>query len=143
MFFEKLIPQTIFIDSTNIFSIKNPNIPLETKYHTFLLDPNNNVVLVGNPITNKKIREIFLAKIENVSCDNKLNNSISLADSNKEALDSVLEHFEHDSNPLKYEAAKFLIENMPFHQSTTGETAEKYAEACYVWNVQKFNKSIK
>ena len=78
-----------------------------------------------------------------VSCDNKLNNSISLADSNKEALESVLEHFEHDSNPLKYEAAKFLIENMPFHQSTTGETAEKYAEACDVWNVQKFNKSIK
>jgi hypothetical protein len=64
MFFEKLIPQTIFIDSTNIFSIKNPNIPLETKYHTFLLDPNNNVVLVGNPITNEKIREIFLAIIE-------------------------------------------------------------------------------
>lgn len=64
MFFEKLIPQTIFIDSTNIFSIKNPNIPLETQYHTFLLDPNNNVVLVGNPITNKKIREIFLAIIE-------------------------------------------------------------------------------
>ena len=37
MFFEKLIPQTIFIDSTNIFSIKNPNIPLETKYHTFFI----------------------------------------------------------------------------------------------------------
>ena len=77
------------------------------------------------------------------SCDSSLDFSLENAGENKDELEKVLEHFEHDPNPLKYEAAKFLIENMPFHQTTTGETAEKYAEACDVWSVQKFNKSIK
>ena len=77
------------------------------------------------------------------SCDSRLDFSLENAGENKDELEKVLEHFEHDPNPLKYEAAKFLIENMPFHQTTTGETAEKYAEACDVWSVQKFNKSIK
>ena len=77
------------------------------------------------------------------SCDSRLDFSLENAGENRDELEKVLEHFEHDPNPLKYEAAKFLIENMPFHQTTTGETAEKYAEACDVWSVQKFNKSIK
>ena len=63
------------------------------------------------------------------SCDSSLDFSLENAGENKDELEKVLEHFENDPNPLKYEAAKFLIENMPFHQTTTGETAEKYAEA--------------
>ena len=64
LFSEKLIPQTIFIDSTNNFAQVNPNIPHETKYHTFLVDDNNKVILVGNPIVNKKIKDIFMSIVE-------------------------------------------------------------------------------
>lgn len=64
LFLEKLIPQTIFIDSANIFLRKNPHIPSETKYHTFLVDEDDKIVLVGNPITNKKIRNVLLSKFE-------------------------------------------------------------------------------
>lgn len=63
------------------------------------------------------------------SCDVNLDFSLENAGENKDELEKVLEHFKDDPNPLKYESAKFLIENLPFHQSTTGEEAEKYAEA--------------
>lgn len=37
----------------------NITIPLESMYHTFLLDENNKVILVGNPIANDKIGICF------------------------------------------------------------------------------------
>lgn len=49
------------------------------------------------------------------SCDNELNRSLEMAGSNRPELEKVLEHFEDDPDPLKYKAAKFLIENMRFH----------------------------
>lgn len=64
LFSEKLIPQTIFIDSANTFLQKNPHIPSETMYHTFLLDENDKAILVGNPITNKKIKELLMSRFE-------------------------------------------------------------------------------
>ncbi len=33
-------------------------------YHTFLLDENNNVILVGNPMINKKNEDMMLAIVE-------------------------------------------------------------------------------
>lgn len=65
LFSEKLIPQTIFIDSANTFLQRNPHIPSETMYHTFLLDENDKAILVGNPITNKKIKELLMSMFEN------------------------------------------------------------------------------
>ena len=64
LFSEKLIPQTIFIDSANTFLQRNPHIPSETMYHTFLLDENDKAILVGNPITNKKIKELLMSRFE-------------------------------------------------------------------------------
>lgn len=58
------IPQTIFIDTTNVFLQANPHIPLEDIYHTFLLDENNNVILVGNPYLNDKVMDLLLSLIE-------------------------------------------------------------------------------
>lgn len=63
-FNEKLIPSTIFVDSANVFMELNPNLPSESMYHTFLLDENNNVVLVGNPMLNKQIEEMMLSIVE-------------------------------------------------------------------------------
>jgi hypothetical protein len=97
-----------------------------------------------NKVDTKKFSFIVYADSSQCSpCCSNIKSSLELAGNNRRDLESVLEHFEHDPNPLKYEAAKFLIENLPFHQTITGETAEKYAEACDVWSVQKFNKSIK
>lgn len=53
---DNLIPQMIFIDSANVFMEVNPNIPSESMYHTFMLDENNKVILVGNPMLNKQLK---------------------------------------------------------------------------------------
>ena len=41
----------------------------------------------------------------------------------------VLEHFENDPNPLKYKAAKFLLENMAYQQSYSIDDVKKFEEA--------------
>lgn len=54
------------------------------------------------------------------SCDRDLKFALEMAGENRAELEKVLEHFKHDEDPLKYEAAKFLIENMPYHNSVVG-----------------------
>lgn len=63
------------------------------------------------------------------SCSSDLDYSFSLAGGNRSELQRVLDHFEDDPNPLKYEAAKFLIENMSYHLAYYGSEAEKYDNA--------------
>lgn len=38
---------------------KYNNLPKDDEYHTFILDSNNEIVLVGNPVINPKIRELY------------------------------------------------------------------------------------
>ncbi len=52
------------IDYKNNFSILNPHLPTNRSLHTFLLDENNNVVLVGNPLHNPKIEKMFKEIVE-------------------------------------------------------------------------------
>lgn len=54
----------IYMDTINIFSRLNPHIPGERRFHTFLLDEDNNVLLVGNPLENEKIKELFWQIVE-------------------------------------------------------------------------------
>lgn len=49
----------VFIDSLNIFERQNPYIPTNTIYHTFLIDGNDKIILVGNPFKNKKIENLM------------------------------------------------------------------------------------
>lgn len=63
-FHDKTIPQTIFVDSANVFTEVNPNIPLESMYHTFLLDENNKVILVGSLLGNEKIGDMLQDVVE-------------------------------------------------------------------------------
>lgn len=60
----KSTPTTLFIDSVNVFIEANPNMPSESMYHTFLLDENNKVILVGNPMLNKQIEDMMLSIVE-------------------------------------------------------------------------------
>lgn len=63
-YYDKLIPSTIFVDSANIFRKINPTIPSEMMYHTFLLDENDKVILVGNPMVNPKIEQMLISMVE-------------------------------------------------------------------------------
>lgn len=49
----------VILDTLREFEKLNPHLPKNGALHTFLLDENNNVVLVGNPLQNKKIKEMF------------------------------------------------------------------------------------
>lgn len=50
--------QTVVV-SNRRFSALNPHIPSTTVLHSFLLNENNNVTIVGNPVLNPKIRELM------------------------------------------------------------------------------------
>lgn len=55
----KLLPQVLFVDTARIFARKNKAIPSEEMYHTFLLNENDSVILVGNPVIYPKIAKMF------------------------------------------------------------------------------------
>lgn len=55
----KLQRYHIVIDSLNLFSKHNPIIPDNIKLHTFLLDKNNHIILVGSPLFNEKLWNMY------------------------------------------------------------------------------------
>ena len=61
---------------------------------------------------------LFILAIFIHSCKNKdseLEAALQFADNNRRELEKVLLHYENE--PLKLEAARFLIKNMPIHFS--------------------------
>lgn len=50
-----------------VFARENPHLPREAMYHTFLLDEENRVVLVGDPSRNERIKELFWQIVEEKS----------------------------------------------------------------------------
>lgn len=68
----------IYIDSAYLFKKINSSIPDNPKFNTFLLDGDNKVILIGDPIGNPKIEELFkniiLGKVESNDLSNKNNN---------------------------------------------------------------------
>jgi len=58
------MPYPIFLDTLGEFAKLNPHLPKNRALHTFLLDENDNVILVGNPLRNKKIEEMFYKIVE-------------------------------------------------------------------------------
>lgn len=61
-----------------------------------------------------------------ISCDRIPEQALQQAGENRSELEKVLAHFKDDSDPLKYRAAKFLIENMPYHYTYEGNAVEAY-----------------
>ena len=55
--------KTILIDKTGVFRKNNPVFPESNIMHVLLLDKNNKVVLVGNPLNNEKIKELLYSKL--------------------------------------------------------------------------------
>lgn len=54
----------IYIDTLSVFEKMNPHLPKNKALHTFLLDEHNQVILVGSPLYNKKIEEMFYKIVE-------------------------------------------------------------------------------
>lgn len=74
---------------------------------------------------------IFLFLLLLFSCQNseekQLEKVLTLSGNNRPELEKVLEHYkENEADSLKLRAAKFLIINMPGHQSYTGKDIEEY-----------------
>lgn len=82
----------------------------------------------------------FFCLIAVVALSSDLDYSFSLAGDNRQELEKVLAHFEDDKDPLKYEAACFLIENMPYHGTFYGKDIEKYIRAYDVMGAEPKEK---
>ncbi len=53
----------IFLDEEQKFSVANPHIPVDPRYHTFLLDKHGKVVLVGDPAYSPDLWELYKTTI--------------------------------------------------------------------------------
>lgn len=53
------LKHSIYVDTAQCFRHLNPQIPADVMFHTFLLDSDNKVVLVGNPTRNRSIHVLF------------------------------------------------------------------------------------
>lgn len=63
---EAILNYPVFVDTTNCFANKNPNLPDNQLLHTFLLDKSGNIVLVGSPMANPKIQEIMFHTLDSI-----------------------------------------------------------------------------
>ncbi len=53
------LKHSIYIDENKCLSRGNPQIPSNQVCHTFLLDENNKVILIGDPLRNEEIEKMF------------------------------------------------------------------------------------
>lgn len=60
------LPYPVYIDKQNIFQQLNSQLPKDTRYHSFLLDKNNRVVLVGNPLASDAMWSLFRSTLDNM-----------------------------------------------------------------------------
>jgi len=55
----------LYIDKAYTFRKDNAMIPNDKNYHTFLIDKDNRILLVGDPLRNTKIRELIIDIVNN------------------------------------------------------------------------------
>ncbi|MDR1339639.1 MAG: hypothetical protein LBK58_06270, partial [Prevotellaceae bacterium] len=95
---------------------------------------------------------IGLVLILAAACDrrpSRLEQALAFAGANRAELETVLAHYSEDAaDSLKYRAACFLIENMPFHYSCTSGAIDRYMEevsryaAAHEYPVNDYNRSF-
>lgn len=54
----------VYVDTYDSFANLN-RFPSDTKFHTLLLDKNNKVIVIGNPVYNPKIKELYMKVVSN------------------------------------------------------------------------------
>lgn len=68
----------IYLDMEDIFN-KTNNLPDDNRFRCFLLDEDNRVILIGNPINNPKIKELYIRTIcERLGIESPTSNEESL-----------------------------------------------------------------
>lgn len=55
---------SIYLDTAYVFRKTNPAIPMDNRFHSFLLNKENNVIMVGSPIASEKIKDIYIRTID-------------------------------------------------------------------------------
>ena len=55
--------KTVFYDLDGSFERLNTHLPSKEHFHTFLLNKENKVLLVGNPVHNEKLKKLYLKEI--------------------------------------------------------------------------------
>lgn len=65
------VQHPVLLDTANVFQKSNPHIPGEWIYHTFLLDENDKIIFVGNPLRDTKMEKLFY-KVLNQKGDNSV-----------------------------------------------------------------------
>ena len=56
---ESSVDWPIYLDTANVFQRSNKQIPDNQLFHVFLLNENNEILCVGNPLYNEKLRNIY------------------------------------------------------------------------------------
>lgn len=56
----------VIIDKQNWFKTKN-NLPENKFLHTFLIDKSNSIVLIGDPLKNEKLKNLYIQKCQDLS----------------------------------------------------------------------------
>lgn len=62
---------SVLVDNKSLFLKANPQIPKEAIYHTFLLDKNNNIILVGNPLINEDVKKLLYRRLNDQKVDER------------------------------------------------------------------------
>lgn len=65
----KEFSQFVFINDTNNIFFKINKLEDDKMYHTFLLDSNNKVLIIGSPILNENIKYLYLNTINEILSD--------------------------------------------------------------------------
>lgn len=50
----------IFEDKTRQFMIENSNIPNDNLFYSFLLDKENQIIMIGDPTRNSKVMDLYI-----------------------------------------------------------------------------------
>lgn len=69
---------------------------------------------------------IMALAISLAGCRSDVGYALKCAKGNRGEIEKVLEHFKDDPNTLKYKAARYLVENMPYHYHYSGKGMEQY-----------------
>lgn len=57
----------IFLDTCNIFIRNNAHIPTDQLLHVFMIDKQQNVVFVGSPLNNEKLKNAYFRRLEQIT----------------------------------------------------------------------------
>lgn len=54
----------VFLDESGAFPKANPHVLADSRFHTFLLDKNGRIILVGDPVRNQPLWELYKTTIK-------------------------------------------------------------------------------